>query len=222
MRRVASVLCAAVLSAGLPAVALAQNDCSGLPTRRRPTSARPRSMPPSCSIRSWASSSAEATRSSEPPGTPAGCPHFSITARVNAAQVQLPDLNYDGNGPGAEGVEVIAPAPLVEGSLGIWKGLAKGLLAVDALGSAQLLPDHPGGQPDRRPRRAPDREHRPRPGLRGPGRGPEWPVPHAGGLGQRDETGHSQRSSTAISPTRPRTTSTRSICRRSTCGPSPA
>lgn len=70
-----------------------------------------------------------------------GFPHFAITARVNAVKVQLPDLNYDGTSntvPLAD--EVVAPAPLVEAGLGIWKGMSGGLLSIDALGSAQLLP----------------------------------------------------------------------------------
>ena len=70
-----------------------------------------------------------------------GLPHFFITARVNAVEVQLPDLNYDGTSstvPMQD--EIVAPAPLVEAGLGLWKGLSNGLLSVDALGSAQLLP----------------------------------------------------------------------------------
>lgn len=70
-----------------------------------------------------------------------GFPHFSLTARVNATQVQLPDLNYDGSSTTVPlGDEIVAPAPLVEGALGLWSGLPGGLLSIDALGSAQLLP----------------------------------------------------------------------------------
>lgn len=74
-------------------------------------------------------------------GTLGGLGHFSLTARVNAARVQLPDLNYDGTTSSVpSGDNLIAPAPLVEGALGLWKGLGMGLLSVDVLGSAQLLP----------------------------------------------------------------------------------
>lgn len=74
-------------------------------------------------------------------GTLGGLPHFSVTARVNATSLKLPDPNYDGTSntvPLQE--EMVAPAPLVEGALGIWKGLPGGLLSVDLLASAQLLP----------------------------------------------------------------------------------
>ncbi len=70
-----------------------------------------------------------------------GFPHLSLTARVNATQVQLPDLSYDGSSSSVPlDDEIVAPAPLVEGALGLWGGLPGGLLSIDALGSAQLLP----------------------------------------------------------------------------------
>ncbi len=69
-----------------------------------------------------------------------GLGHFSLTARVNATRVRSPDLGYDGTGttvPQAD--KVIAPAPLVEAGLGIYRGM-NGLLSIDLLGSAQLIP----------------------------------------------------------------------------------
>ena len=70
-----------------------------------------------------------------------GLGHFSVTARVNAVKVVLPDLNYSGNtNTVAPGDTVFAPAPLVEGAVGLFGGLPGGLLAVDGLLSAQLLP----------------------------------------------------------------------------------
>lgn len=69
-----------------------------------------------------------------------GLGHFSITARVNATRVRSPDLDFDGsttNVPQAD--KIIAPAPLVEAALGIFKGM-NGLLSIDLLGSAQLIP----------------------------------------------------------------------------------
>jgi hypothetical protein len=74
-------------------------------------------------------------------GTLGGLGHFSFAARANGVNLVLPSLNYDGT-PGAvpAGDKLFAPAPLLEGAVGVYKGLATGLLAVDFLGSAQLLP----------------------------------------------------------------------------------
>ncbi|HSM16142.1 MAG TPA: hypothetical protein VK845_03965 [Gemmatimonadales bacterium] len=70
-----------------------------------------------------------------------GLGRFSITTRVNAVKVQLPDLSYDGSTPTvAAGDELFVPSPIIEAAVGIWPGLAGGLLSVDVLGSAQLLP----------------------------------------------------------------------------------
>ncbi|MEP7226709.1 MAG: hypothetical protein ABI785_05065 [Gemmatimonadales bacterium] len=70
-----------------------------------------------------------------------GFGHASLTLRANAVQVVLPDLAYTGSGATVPaGDKLWAPAPLVEGSLGIFKGVGNGLLALDLLGSAQLLP----------------------------------------------------------------------------------
>jgi hypothetical protein len=73
--------------------------------------------------------------------TLSGLGHFSFTARANAVQLVLPALNYNGSTTTVPaGDKFFAPAPLVEGSLGLYRGMATGLLAVDFLGSAQLLP----------------------------------------------------------------------------------
>jgi hypothetical protein len=67
--------------------------------------------------------------------------HFSFTARANAVQVVLPALNYNGSTSTVPaGDKLFAPAPLLEGALGLYKGMPSGLLALDFLGSAQLLP----------------------------------------------------------------------------------
>jgi hypothetical protein len=70
-----------------------------------------------------------------------GLGHFSFTLRANATKLRTPDLNYDGSTGTtvAEDENIIAPAPLVEAAIGLFKGM-NGFLAVDALGSAQLLP----------------------------------------------------------------------------------
>lgn len=74
-------------------------------------------------------------------GTLGGFPHLTIAARVNATQFHTPDLNYDGTTTTvASQDEIVAPAPQVEASLGLFKGMGNGLLAIDLLGSAQLLP----------------------------------------------------------------------------------
>jgi hypothetical protein len=72
-----------------------------------------------------------------------GFPHLSVTARVNATKLTTPDLNYDGTTGTTvgKGDEITAPAPLVEAGLGLYGGYgATHLLALDLLGSAQLLP----------------------------------------------------------------------------------
>jgi hypothetical protein len=70
-----------------------------------------------------------------------GLGHFSITARANAADVVLPDPDYDGSpGEVATTEELYAPVPLLEGAAGIYEGLPSGLLSIDFLASAQLLP----------------------------------------------------------------------------------
>ena len=70
-----------------------------------------------------------------------GLGHFSLTARVNATELRTPDLNYDGSGGTTvpQDTKIFAPAPLVEAAVGVFKGF-NGLLSVDLLGSAQLLP----------------------------------------------------------------------------------
>ncbi len=70
-----------------------------------------------------------------------GLGHFSVTARANAAHVVLPDVNYGGSTstvPASD--ETFAPTPLVEVAVGLYGGMPSGLLAIDLLGSAQLLP----------------------------------------------------------------------------------
>jgi hypothetical protein len=74
-------------------------------------------------------------------GSLGGLGHVSITARANAARVVLPETGYDGSTstvPASD--ELFAPVPLLEAAAGIYGGLPSGLLAIDALGSAQLLP----------------------------------------------------------------------------------
>jgi hypothetical protein len=74
-------------------------------------------------------------------GTLGGLGRFSVTARANAAHVVLPEPGYDGTGsPVPASDDLFAPVPLVEVAAGLYGGNPAGLLAVDLLGSAQLLP----------------------------------------------------------------------------------
>jgi hypothetical protein len=73
--------------------------------------------------------------------TMGGLGHAAVTLQANAVPVVFPDLNYNGSTSTVPvGDKFWAPAPLVEGALGVYQGLPTGLLAVDFLGSAQLLP----------------------------------------------------------------------------------
>jgi hypothetical protein len=70
-----------------------------------------------------------------------GLGHASLTFRANAVNVVFPDLDYTGSSSTVPaGDKLFLPAPLVEGSLGLYRGMSAGFLAVDFLGSAQLLP----------------------------------------------------------------------------------
>ncbi len=70
-----------------------------------------------------------------------GLGHVSVTARANGARVVLPALDYDGStGTVPTGDKTFVPAPVVEVAAGVYGGSGTGLLAIDVLGSAQLLP----------------------------------------------------------------------------------
>jgi hypothetical protein len=70
-----------------------------------------------------------------------GLGHASLAVRANVVEVVLPDLAYNGSSSVIPaGDKVFIEAPQVEGALGVYRGVGNGLLAVDLLGSAQLLP----------------------------------------------------------------------------------
>src|SRR5215210_7294771 len=70
-----------------------------------------------------------------------GLGHMSLTVRANAVNMVFPDLGYTGSSSSVPaGDKLFLPAPLIEGSLGLYKGMSAGLFAIDFLGSAQLLP----------------------------------------------------------------------------------
>jgi hypothetical protein len=74
-------------------------------------------------------------------GALGGLGHAAVSLRANAVEVVLPDLSYNGSTASVpSGQKLLAPAPQVEGALGLFKGMSGGLLALDFLGSAQLLP----------------------------------------------------------------------------------
>lgn len=72
--------------------------------------------------------------------TRGGLPHLALTARVNAVKISLPDPTRATTTPVPSIFDGVAPAPVVEAALGLFPGLGGGLLSVDALGSASLLP----------------------------------------------------------------------------------
>lgn len=68
-----------------------------------------------------------------------GFGHFFVSARVNAVKVAAPNPDTTS---GANTIHGFVPAPVVEAGIGLWPGLSGGLLAVDALFSATLVPTH--------------------------------------------------------------------------------
>ena len=73
-------------------------------------------------------------------GSLGGLGHFALTARVNAIKAALPDPRSANQSPVPTSFNGAVPAPVVEGAVGLFKGLGGGLLAVDVLGSALILP----------------------------------------------------------------------------------
>jgi len=73
-------------------------------------------------------------------GTLGGLGHVALTARVNAIKAALPDPTAGNQSPVPSSFDGAVPAPMVEGALGLFKGVGGGLLAVDVLGSALILP----------------------------------------------------------------------------------
>jgi hypothetical protein len=68
-----------------------------------------------------------------------GFGHFFVSARVNAAKVTVPNPDTSA---GPTSVKGVVPAPIVEAGVGLFRGLPSGLLAVDGLFSATLVPTH--------------------------------------------------------------------------------
>ena len=70
-----------------------------------------------------------------------GLGHASMTIRANAVNVVFPDLTYNGGTSTVPaGDKLFVPAPLIESSVGLYPGMSHGLLALDFLSSAQIIP----------------------------------------------------------------------------------
>jgi hypothetical protein len=75
-------------------------------------------------------------------GTSARVGAVTLTVRVNGFQLHVPDLtSIEADGTVHERSSVLAPVPVVEAQVGIFPGLANGFLAIDGLGSIQLVPN---------------------------------------------------------------------------------
>lgn len=67
--------------------------------------------------------------------------HVSLAIRANGTQVVTPDLNYDGTTTTVrKDQEIWAGTPNIDAAVGVYNGMRGGLLAIDLLGSALLLP----------------------------------------------------------------------------------
>src|SRR6266536_3983966 len=73
-------------------------------------------------------------------GSLGGFGHVALTARVNAVKAALPDPTATNQSPVPSSFNGAVPAPVVEGALGLVRGMAGGLLSVDLLASALILP----------------------------------------------------------------------------------
>lgn len=71
-------------------------------------------------------------------GSLGGLGHLSVSARVNAIKASLPDPSA-GQTPVPSSFDGLVPAPVVEAAVGLATG-RHGLLSIDALGSAVVLP----------------------------------------------------------------------------------
>ena len=72
-------------------------------------------------------------------GSLGGIGHLTVTARVNAITASLPNPDSASQSRVPSSFHGAVPAPLVEAAVGLVRGRG-GLLAVDALGSAVVLP----------------------------------------------------------------------------------
>lgn len=73
-------------------------------------------------------------------GTLGGFGHVSATLRVNAIKASLPNPDSAAQNPVPSSFDGALPAPVIEAAVGLYRGQGSGLLSIDALGSAVLLP----------------------------------------------------------------------------------
>jgi len=74
-------------------------------------------------------------------GSLGGLGHVTLTARSETrSKAALPDPTAATQSPVPSSFNGAVPAPMIEGALGLLKGLGGGLLSVDLLGSALILP----------------------------------------------------------------------------------
>jgi hypothetical protein len=73
-------------------------------------------------------------------GTLGGFGHFSGSLRFNAIKASLPNPDSAAQSPVPSSFDGYLPAPVVEAAVGVYRGTGSGLLSIDALASAVLLP----------------------------------------------------------------------------------
>jgi hypothetical protein len=73
-------------------------------------------------------------------GSLGGLGHLSVTTRLNLIKASLPNPDSASQGAVPSSFSGAVPAPVVEAGLGLSRGTPAGLLSIDALGSALLLP----------------------------------------------------------------------------------
>jgi len=73
-------------------------------------------------------------------GTLGGFGHVSATIRVNAIKASLPNPDSAAQNPVPSSFNGYLPAPVVEAAVGLYRGKDGGLLSIDGLASAVLLP----------------------------------------------------------------------------------
>src|SRR6266568_8477858 len=69
-----------------------------------------------------------------------GLGHLSVSARVNAIHVSVPNPDSAGSSSVPSSFDGLLPAPVIEAAFGLLDGGRAGFLSVDALASATLLP----------------------------------------------------------------------------------
>jgi hypothetical protein len=73
-------------------------------------------------------------------GTLGGFGHLSATLRVNAIKASLPNPDSAAQNPVPSSFDGYFPAPVIEAAVGLYGGQGGGLLSIDGLASAVLLP----------------------------------------------------------------------------------